>query len=367
MTPSSVKSAKPPTALFRRADWQWALYGVPCDANGWPTQTVEDVTIIHGGTPENGFISYRYQGYDESLLMHVLASGLVHLRAAAGVLPCVAEDVRLAKQYGIEYLSLGSAVHSPAQSLLARFTRNCRWVHASKGSTISRIAAVPCACSGATRRRIRKNFRGYGPLIWGVSASDGPGPATKTDDNVDRVFWMYEARGVPDGPDDGTLAPGAVAASIPFAAELVIDTLRELVRAHPHLRSEYGLRASLNPTFGDWISPLNYGLDQGPIVMMIENHRTGLPWNLMRRCPYIWRGLRKAGFAGGWIESEREPQCPRGRRGAVARAGHAILQVVREHDASRTIASASDGNHAGRANPLLRRSDRCQNHAGSPA
>src|SRR5260370_35612399 len=44
--------------------------------------------------------------------------------------------------------------------------------------------------------------------------------------------------------------------------------------------------------------------------MMIENHRTGLPWNLMRRCPYIWRGLRKAGFAGGWLESEREPQCP---------------------------------------------------------
>src|SRR4029453_15888558 len=44
--------------------------------------------------------------------------------------------------------------------------------------------------------------------------------------------------------------------------------------------------------------------------MMIENHRTGLVWNLMRRCPYIWRGLRQAGFAGGWLESEREPQCP---------------------------------------------------------
>ena len=96
---------------------------------------------------------------------------------------------------------------------------------------------------------------------------------------------MYEARGVPEGPDDGTLAPGAVVASLPFAPELVTDTLREVVRAYPGLRSEYGLRASLNPTFGDWISPLNYGLDQGPIVMMIENHRTGLPWNLMRRFP----------------------------------------------------------------------------------
>ena len=52
-------------ALYRRADWQWALYGVRCNASGWPSETVEDVTIVHGGTPENGFISYRYRGYDE--------------------------------------------------------------------------------------------------------------------------------------------------------------------------------------------------------------------------------------------------------------------------------------------------------------
>jgi hypothetical protein len=126
---------------------------------------------------------------------------------------------------------------------------------------------------------------------------------------------MYKARGIPEGPDDGTLAPGAVAASLPFAPEFVADTLRELVRAYPNLRSEYGLRASLNPTFGDWVSPLNYGLDQGPIVMMIENHRTGLVWKLMRRYPYIWRGLRKAGFTGGWLESEGEPQCPKAVEG----------------------------------------------------
>jgi NADPH:quinone reductase-like Zn-dependent oxidoreductase len=54
---------------------------------------------------------------------------------------------------------------------------------------------------------------------------------------------------------------------------------------------------------------------------MIENHRTGLPWNLMRRCPYIWRGLRQAGFAGGWLESEREPQCPRATEGRWRESG----------------------------------------------
>ena len=78
-------------------------------------------------------------------------------------------------------------------------------------------------------------------------------PATKTIENVKREFWMYRGRGAPDGPADGTLAPGAVAASFPFAPELVADTLRELVRVSPGLRCEYGLRTSLNPTFGDWI------------------------------------------------------------------------------------------------------------------
>jgi len=70
-SPAEREIRKTADALYRRADWQWALYAIPCDANGWPTRTVEDVTIIHGGTPENGFISYRYQGYDESLLIMV--------------------------------------------------------------------------------------------------------------------------------------------------------------------------------------------------------------------------------------------------------------------------------------------------------
>ena len=184
--------------------------------------------------------------------------------------------------------------------------------YAGESETISRLWTALLGCERQRRSR----------------------PATKTIDNVDRVFWMYEARGVPDGPDDGTLAPAPSRRRFRLPEPSL--TRFELVRAYPNLRSEYGLRASLNPTFGDWVSPLNYGLDQGPIVMMIENHRTSLLWNLMRRCPYIWRGLRKAGFAGGWLESEREPQCPQAVEGTVARAG-AIQQVVREYDARRTI------------------------------
>ena len=326
--PAECEIRETADALFRRADWQWALYGVPCNANGWPTTTVEDVTIIHGGTPENGFISYRYQGYDETLLMHVLGFGSSTFALPPECYPAWQKTFDWRKQYGIEYLHSGP--------LFIHQLSHC-WLD-FRGIIDSFMRAKGLDYFENSRRAVRvqqsyaqdnpQKFRGYGPLSWGLSASDGPGPSTKTIENVDREFWMYEARGVPDGPDDGTLAPGAVVASLPFAPELVTDTLRELVRAYPALRSEYGLRASLNPTFGDWISPLNYGLDQGPIVMMIENHRTGLLWNLMRRIPYVWRGLRQAGFTGGWLESEREPQCPPAVEGRWRERGTPFSKLV---------------------------------------
>ena len=309
-TPAEQEIRDTAHALYRRADWQWALYGVSCNANGWPTQTVEDVTIIHGGTPENGFISYRYQGYDESLLMHVLGLGSSTFALPPGCYPAWQRTFDWRNRYGIEYLHMGPLFIHQLSHCWLDFRGIADGFMQAKGLDYFENSRRAVRVQQGYARENPQKFRGYGPLCWGVSASDGPGPATKTIDDVDRDFWMYRARGVPDGPDDGTLSPGAVAASLPFAPELVTDTLRELVRAHPNLRSEYGLRASLNPTFGDWISPLNYGLDQGPIVMMIEYHRTGLLWNLTRRCPYIWRGLRQAGFSGGWLESEREPKCP---------------------------------------------------------
>ena len=53
-----------------------------------------------------------------------------------------------------------------------------------------------------------------------------------------------------------------------------------------------------------WISKGYYGLDQGPIVMMIENYRSEFIWRLMRKCTYIVKGLRRAGFSGGWLDSK---------------------------------------------------------------
>ena len=105
--PAECEIRETADALYRRADWQWALYGVPCDANGWPTKTVEDVTIIHGGMPENGFISYRYQGYDKSLLMHVLGLGSSTFALPPECYRSWQNTFAWREQYGIEYLHMG--------------------------------------------------------------------------------------------------------------------------------------------------------------------------------------------------------------------------------------------------------------------
>ena len=128
-----------------------------------------------------------------------------------------------------------------------------------------------------------------------------------------RRFFDYEARGIPDGPDDGTLAPWAVIASLPFAPEIVLPSMQYFDEAYPEMTSHYGFKCSFNPTFStgsgndkdsskEWISKGYYGLDQGPIVLMIENYRTGFLWRLMRGCSYIVEGLRRAGFEGAWLQ-----------------------------------------------------------------
>jgi hypothetical protein len=153
-----------------------------------------------------------------------------------------------------------------------------------------------------------RRFARYSERCWGITASDGPGPATARVDGIKRKFFDYVARGVPFGPDDGTVAPWAVVASLPFAPEIVLPTIRHLNELRLREGNPYGFRATFNPTYphrGDrpygWVTPWHFALSQGPIIMMIENYRTGLPWRLMQRCPYVVNGLRRAGFRGGWL------------------------------------------------------------------
>src|ERR1041385_1752603 len=152
------------------------------------------------------------------------------------------------------------------------------------------------------------NFAGYGEHCWGFTACDGPGSTKRRVDGIEREFFDYIARGAPFGPDDGTVAPWVAVASLPFAPEIVVPTVRHFARMNLGMTRKYGFKPSFNQSFaapdtqtGWWVTPYHFGIDQGPVVLMIENYRSGLLWDVMRRCMPITSGLRRAGFTGDWL------------------------------------------------------------------
>ncbi|MBA3555084.1 MAG: Tat pathway signal protein, partial [Gemmatimonadales bacterium] len=117
--------------------------------------------------------------------------------------------------------------------------------------------------------------------------------------------------------DDGTIAPTALGGSLPFAPEIVLPALIALREEHGDpLFGQYGFLDAFNESYPTgrppgmgravpgrgWYDTDYLGIDQGPILAMAENYRTGLVWRYMRRNAYVVRGLRRAGFTGGWLE-----------------------------------------------------------------
>ncbi len=92
-------------------------------------------------------------------------------------------------------------------------------------------------------------FKDYGPHCWGITASEPPGPGTIKVNGIERQFFDYTGRGVPYGPDDGTLAPWALVASLPFAPEIVLPALNHCIhQARLTEFNSYGFKASFNPS-----------------------------------------------------------------------------------------------------------------------
>jgi hypothetical protein len=159
-------------------------------------------------------------------------------------------------------------------------------------------------------------WRGYGADVWGLTACDGPQDIKLRYMGELREFRSYSARG-PGDFDDGTLAPTAAAASIAFAPEIVTPAIAAMRRRYPHVYDRYGFLDSFNPSYAapgplkhgrlvpghGWVDTDYLGIDQGPILAMLENHRSGLIWKVMRRNQHLRRGLQRAGFTGGWLES----------------------------------------------------------------
>ncbi|HXX65377.1 MAG TPA: glucoamylase family protein, partial [Bacteroidota bacterium] len=156
-----------------------------------------------------------------------------------------------------------------------------------------------------------EKFRMYSGTVWGVTACDGPGDTTFAVGGVTRRFIGYGGRGVSFdwSLDDGTLAATGAGGSLPFAPEICTQALKAMRQSDRRVWTRFGFLDAFNPTYvtpatgpDGWVDRDYLGIDQGPIVIMTENLRSGLVWNIMKRNPYIVSGLKRAGFTGGWLE-----------------------------------------------------------------
>jgi hypothetical protein len=285
-------------ALYRRVDWKWFTGGT----NGIPT----------GWYPDRGFNAHTWQGYTEAMILWVLALGSPTSPVPEWFVFDWYRGYQWSTFAGIEHVGFGPLFGHQYSHCWIDFRgvrdrymwgRGLDYFENSRRATYAHRAYAMMNPQG---------YRDYSSLIWGMTACDGPKDTLMAVDGRLRKFWTYRAREVSDRwvEDDGTLAPTAAAGSIPFAPEICVPALKAMRDTYgARLWREYGFADAVNPSFrtpetgGEpWVAKDYIGIDQGPIAIMIENMRTGLVWNTMKKSPYVIDGLRKMGFSGGWLD-----------------------------------------------------------------
>ena len=125
-----------------------------------------------------------------------------------------------------------------------------------------------------------KGYAGYGASCWGLTASDG--------DNG------YSAHSPTN--DKGVIAPTAALSAFPYTPEESMSALHfYYYKMGDKLWRDYGFVDAFNLT-ANWYDNQCIAIDQGPIICMIENYRTGMLWNLFMAIPEIQQGMKKLGF-----------------------------------------------------------------------
>jgi hypothetical protein len=294
--------------IYRRVEWDWPRPRPPKIAMGWK--------------PEEGMLKYDWDGYNEALLVYILALGSPTHPVGRDAYDAWTRtyDRSWGTFHGQEYLTFPplfghqySHVWLDLRGVQDDYmrTRGIDYFENSRRATLAHRAYAIANPMG---------WKGYDADVWGLTASDGPVDATLPYKGEPRLFRTYTARGVGREYqiDDGTIVPTAAIASMPFAPEVVIPAVQAMhARYGKQAYGQYGFLDAFNPSFdftnvklqhgkiidGVWVDGDYLGIDQGPIVLMIENHRTGFVWSVMRRNPHIVRGLKRAGFTGGWLDA----------------------------------------------------------------
>ena len=296
-------------AIYARADW-----------NFFRSDGRKPISM--GWHPETGLIPANWVGYNEGMMANILALGApVHAGPAdlweqwtapyprfwrgEGPTRRLAFAPLFGHQYSQLFIDFRGILDAPMRAAGFDYFENSR-----------RATYANRAYCAANPMR----WNGYSDRIWGLTACDGPGGHTLPFKGQQRTFFGYAARGPlgePDERDDGTLAPTAALGSLPFAPEIVVPAAEAMLADHgSRIFKEYGFLDSFNPSFTysdvgsksgtvdrthGWVATDYLGIDQGPILLQAANHRDDFVWRYMRQVPAIRRGLKRAGFTGGWL------------------------------------------------------------------
>ena len=266
--------------------WMW-----PDIEWNWFTRGGQEVLYWHW-SPNNGWaMNFPVRGFNECLIMYILAASSPNekYQVPASVYHNGWAQSNFFKNgqqfYGIK-LPLGFDYGGPLffsqYSFVALDPRGLKdryadyWEQNKNHTLINRAYCVDNP----------KAFKGYGENNWGLTASD--------------TYSGYDAHSPTN--DNGTITPTAALSAFPYTPEYSMQALKHFYNdLGDKIWSEYGFVDAFNET-KNWYAKSHLAIDQGPIVVMIENYRSGLLWNLFMSCPEIKKGLQKLGFESPWLK-----------------------------------------------------------------
>jgi hypothetical protein len=266
--------------LRNRISWMW-----PDIEWNWFTNGGQEVLYWHW-SPNNGWaMNFPVRGFNECLIMYVLAASTPNERymvnpdvyhrgwAQSNFFKNGKEFYGIKLPLGFDY---GGPLFFSQYSFLGLDPRGLKdnyadyWEQNRNHTLINREHCL----------RNPGKFKGYGENCWGLTASD--------------TYSGYAAHSPTE--DLGTISPTAALSAFPYTPEFSMKALRHFYNdLGDKIWSEYGFVDAFNES-RNWVAASHLAIDQGPIIVMIENYRSGLLWKLFMSCPEIQTGLKRLGF-----------------------------------------------------------------------
>jgi hypothetical protein len=260
-------------SIYHRVDWNWMRNWEPTLTMGWH--------------PETGFITHRWIGYNEAMILYILAAGSPTkpltdpVRSWNGWTSGYSWETH----YGYQFVVFPPLFGHQYSHAWIDFRNINDTYMTNRGITYFENSRRATLANREYCIDNPGNFVGYGENVWGITASDYP--------------HGYIARGAPPPMnDEGTIAPTAAGGSTPFTPEESIAALRYMYEAYyDDLWGVYGFKDAFNLSH-NWFATDYIGIDQGAIVLMIENYRTEHVWDLFMGNEDVQNGLAAVGFTG---------------------------------------------------------------------